>query len=131
MDVDGAGDDGMTAEVIAKLNKTNKTLSKGRKKRAKSATLATTEEVAALSLQGSQTGIHSSSSPAITSLSMPTPSSGIVLTGGADKHAVLFDLGNEKEISRMKVCELAAPWPCRPRKRERGKPLSLWSGCHR
>lgn len=104
MEVDGEAVEGLPADVVTKLNKTNKTLSKGRKKRAKSATLATAEEVGSLALQGSQTGIHSSSNPGITSLSMPTPSSGIVLTGGADKHAVLFDLGNEKEVARMKVC---------------------------
>jgi pre-mRNA-processing factor 19 len=52
MDVDGG--DGMSAAVLAAINKTNKTLSKGRKKRAKSATLATHEEIAALAEKWSQ-----------------------------------------------------------------------------
>lgn len=46
-------------------------------------------------------GMHTSSNKAITSMSVRN---NLVLTGGADKHAVLFDMEKGEVVSTMKVC---------------------------
>jgi len=104
MDVEVAApaeaEDGMTDEVIAKLTKTAKTLSKQRKKRSKPAELATADQIKQMAQSKSQTGLHGSSAQ-ITSMSLGNVTNGLLLTGGSDKKAVLFDTDAEKVIATM------------------------------
>lgn len=104
MDVDQAPaadeEDGMTAAVLSKLQKTAKTLSKQRKKRSKPAELATQDQIKAMAQSKSQTGLHGSSAQ-ITSMSLGDLTNSLVLTGGSDKKVVLFDAAAEKVIATM------------------------------
>jgi len=94
-------DGGMTSKVLADMEAKAKQLSKGRKKREKSATLATKDEVAALSEKASHKGLHSSSA-ALTCMSLGDITNGMVLTGGSDKTATLFDCDAEKVVATYK-----------------------------
>eukprot|EP00040_Diaphanoeca_grandis_P016029 m.82489 g.82489 ORF g.82489 m.82489 type:complete len:500 (+) comp25520_c2_seq1:203-1702(+) len=97
---DDGADDGMTPEVVEKLLKASKVLSKGRrKKKEKSEELATVDDIKNYSEKASQVGLHSASTPGITCVSIGDLSGTRVLTGGVDKNATLLDTTTNKSIS--------------------------------
>lgn len=100
VDAEDGADDGMTPAVVEQLIKTSKTLSKGRrKKKEKSESLASADDIKKYSEKSNQVGLHSASTPGITSISIGDLSGTRILTGGLDKNATLLDTTTNKSVS--------------------------------
>ncbi len=83
-------------EVLQELQDVNQQLSKQRKKREISKTLATPEELASLALLSS-TPLHKTTQPGITALALsPDASRSVVATAGADATVQLFDYAEQR-----------------------------------
>lgn len=91
---------GLPEDVLAKLVKTNKTLSKNRKKREKPAELATPENIAVYTQVASYPGLHKAANAGISTMDIH-PDNNRILTGGVDKTAVLFDRSSEKVLATL------------------------------
>mmetsp|Transcript_50548 Transcript_50548/g.114819 ORF Transcript_50548/g.114819 Transcript_50548/m.114819 type:complete len:510 (-) Transcript_50548:47-1576(-) len=81
---------GITSAVLSAMAAKGKELSKGRKKRAIPATLASAQDVKTYT-EKSSASPHSSKSPALLCVDLHPSNPLVTLTGGADKTAVLFD----------------------------------------
>lgn len=81
---------GITEAILQELVDVNATLSKGRKKRQISPSLASAEEVAALTLLGSHP-LHKTTQPGILSIDVNPEAEHILATAGADGTVQLFD----------------------------------------
>jgi hypothetical protein len=75
----------------------------GRRKRVKPDTLATPEEIQKFGPTKNFSGLHSASTPGITALDIHATHNNLILTGGADKHVVLFDSDKETIVKTFKV----------------------------
>lgn len=73
-------------------------LSRERKKRAVSATLASEEALQGYSVQSSDTGLHKSSPAGITSLAIH---SDLIVTGGMDGELSVFNTQTRKQVSKL------------------------------
>lgn len=85
---------GITASVISTMTSLSKELSKGRKKRQVSETLASKETVESFSLLSSQP-LHKTTQPGITACDVH-PTQDLIATGGVDTSVVLFDKAQGK-----------------------------------
>jgi len=85
----------LSEEVKAKIHQRSSELSKERKKRAQSTTLATPEEVKEFTVQQTA-NTHSPSQPGVTAVDVHPTQANHVLTGGVDGAVVLFDASSKK-----------------------------------
>jgi len=90
---------GIPADVLEAIDLTGQSLSAERKKRTKPENLATPDVIKGFGEKSSHKGMHTASNKSITSMSVRDD---IVLTGGADKHAVLFDLSKGEVVATLK-----------------------------
>ncbi|XP_077995369.1 pre-mRNA-processing factor 19-like [Glandiceps talaboti] len=95
---------GMTEEVIQKLQDKAQLLTAERKKRGKRVPeeLVGSEDIRNYQQQSSHPGLHSASVPGILALDLHASDTSRVLTGGADKTAVVFNKDTEQVVSIMK-----------------------------
>lgn len=86
-------EEGLSGEVVQKLQDKGEVLTQLRKQKGKKAPegLATPDEIKALKCTGSQSGLHSASVVGIISLDIQGTNSNKVVTGGNDKTAVVFN----------------------------------------
>jgi len=97
MDVEQAG---LTPAMISKMDAIAKTLSKGRRKRPTSEGLATPEMIKSFKAKGSHT-IHKSDKPGILCVDIHPSKQDLVLTGGVDKVAQLFNRSSGQVLSSL------------------------------
>lgn len=97
MDVEG----GISADIVEKLNIKSKELSKWRKKRSKPEGMASADDIKAFTLKTSIPGLHSSHS-GINCLSLHPSNNNLLITGGGDKKAVLFDREKAEVVHEFK-----------------------------
>eukprot|EP00055_Hartaetosiga_balthica_P008165 m.29409 g.29409 ORF g.29409 m.29409 type:complete len:489 (+) comp6151_c0_seq1:74-1540(+) len=95
------------SSIIDAISAIAKSLSKQRKKRFKTLkkspeTFPSTDIVNNLSLQKTHNGFHSSKSQAILALAITPTIADIVLSGGSDKNAILYDRTKEEILSTFK-----------------------------
>lgn len=104
MDVEGpAGKKpkaGITSEIAGKLTASSNELSKGRKKRVVSPTVATPEDIAAFSLQHS-VPLHKTSKGGILALDLSPASEAVVATAGADGTVQIFDRAADRLLASL------------------------------
>lgn len=93
-------DAGMTPAIVSKMEATSKTLQKGRRKRPAPEELASKEDIAAYDTKSSHT-IHKSDKPGILCLALHPNKPNMVLTGGVDKVAQLFNRKTGKVESTL------------------------------
>jgi pre-mRNA-processing factor 19 len=89
---------GITEDVVSKLQDKATVLTAARKARGKSApeSLAKSDSIKEYRQTAVHTGLHSSSIPGITALDLQATDTRMVLTGGADKTAVVFNHESEQ-----------------------------------
>ncbi|XP_076808740.1 pre-mRNA-processing factor 19-like [Clavelina lepadiformis] len=108
MAVDKTEDDGepigLTEDVIQKLQDKASVLTTERKKRGKRMPedLAVADDLRNYRQVASHPGLHSASIPGILCLDLCSSDSNRIITGGADKTAVVFDKETEQVISTLK-----------------------------
>jgi len=92
---------GMTPDIVEQLQEKANVLTQERKKRGKTVPegLITTEQIKQFNTQASHPGIHSASVPGILCLDISQGDSNKILTGGADKNAVVFNKSLEQVVS--------------------------------
>lgn len=95
MEVDG---EGITEGMKVRMTDKSVELSKGRKKREPSVTLASVEAVGAYKETG-KFPVHLSH--AVTCIDAHKSYPSLILTGGADNNAVLFDIAAGKQVAKM------------------------------
>jgi pre-mRNA-processing factor 19 len=91
---------GMTPAIISKMEATSKTLQKGRRKRPAPDELASKDDIAAYDADSSHT-IHKSDKPGILCVALHPKKQNMVLTGGVDKVAQLFNRKSGKVESTL------------------------------
>ncbi|CAH1233265.1 PRPF19 [Branchiostoma lanceolatum] len=98
------GEEGMTEEIIQKLQDKAAVLTAERKKRGKKVPeeLMPAENLSNFKQQASHPGLHSASIPGILSMDIHTADTSKILTGGADKNAVVFDKESEQVVCILK-----------------------------
>eukprot|EP00730_Choanoeca_flexa_P002532 TRINITY_DN11083_c0_g1_i3.p1 TRINITY_DN11083_c0_g1~~TRINITY_DN11083_c0_g1_i3.p1 ORF type:complete len:446 (+),score=73.64 TRINITY_DN11083_c0_g1_i3:39-1376(+) len=102
MDVaDESANSTLPAEAVSAIEATAATLSKGRKKRAKPADLASPDAISGLASSHKQSGLHSSRSGVITSMAVQA-SRNLIVTGGSDKTANVFDYEKQEKVHTLK-----------------------------
>ncbi|RHZ81088.1 hypothetical protein Glove_123g189 [Diversispora epigaea] len=92
---------GINETVIEKLNETSKTLSQGRKKRKAPPGLTSVDTVKTFTQMTVIGSLHSTSSPGITCLDLDQTGE-LVLTGGNDKKALIYNRKEAKEVCSLK-----------------------------
>lgn len=102
MELEG-GDIGITNEVIEAMNATAKKLAKGRKKRVKQlqTEVADRSAIKKYSVLSSHP-LHSAAKPGIFCLDIHPTEEDLVLTGGADANAILFNRKSGKIVDTLK-----------------------------
>ena len=95
---------GLTEEVIQKLQDKASVLTAERKKRGKRMPedLVAADDIRNYRPVASHTGLHSASIPGILCVDLCASDTNKVITGGADKTAVVFDKDTEQMISTLK-----------------------------
>ncbi|XP_078493142.1 pre-mRNA-processing factor 19-like [Ciona intestinalis] len=95
---------GLTEDVIQKLQDKASVLTSERKKRGKRMPedLASADDIRSYRPIASHPGLHSASVPGILCLDLCSSDTNRVITGGADKTAVVFDKENEQVITTLK-----------------------------
>jgi pre-mRNA-processing factor 19 len=94
---------GMTDEILEKLQEKAKVLTGERKKRGKTvAGLTSADAIADFKPLASHPGLHSASTPGILAVDINANNTDLILTGGADKNATVFNKENEQVISILK-----------------------------
>ncbi|KAI1316115.1 Pre-mRNA-processing factor 19 [Mortierella claussenii] len=88
---------GLSAEIREKLEATTAVLSKTRRRKPN----VTAEAVQTYTQRKVFPGLHAARSPGITSLDLDAKN-GLVLTGGNDKNALIFDQAEEKVVATLK-----------------------------
>lgn len=91
---------GITADIAEKLTACSNELSKGRKKRAISPTVATPEELDAFALHSSHP-LHKTSKGGILAIDISPASQAVVATAGADATVQLFDIKGERILASL------------------------------
>ncbi|XP_002734121.1 pre-mRNA-processing factor 19 [Saccoglossus kowalevskii] len=105
MEAAEAGEEaGMTDEVIQKLQDKAQLLTAERKKRGKRVPegLVGSEDIRNYKQQSTHPGLHSASVPGILSMDLHASDTSKVLTGGADKTAVVFNKDTEHVVTILK-----------------------------
>lgn len=92
---------GLTSTVTDKLTACSNTLSKGRKKREISSTVATPDDIAGFSLLKSQP-LHSSKKGGILAIDVSPAADGVLATAGVDGAVQVFDREGEKVLASLK-----------------------------
>ncbi|XP_062518319.1 pre-mRNA-processing factor 19-like [Corticium candelabrum] len=102
VDVSEGGE--MTEHVIQKLDDTAAVLTAERKKRGKKVPegLAAADDIRGYKQQSSHSGLHSVSTPGILGLDLCMSNTDRVVTGGADKNAIVFDRKSEEVVATLK-----------------------------
>lgn len=95
---------GISEEVEQRLQEKSATLTQLRKQRGKKQPedLATVENIKAYRCIASQIGLHSASVPGITSLDIKFTDSTKIVTGGNDKHVIVFNTSSERILATLK-----------------------------
>uniref|UniRef100_A0A914VWA8 Pre-mRNA-processing factor 19 n=1 Tax=Plectus sambesii TaxID=2011161 RepID=A0A914VWA8_9BILA len=95
---------GMTDDVIRKLQDKATVLTAARKQRGKSVPegLAKSDDVKSFKQTAVHTGIHSASIPGITALDIQASDTRMILTGGNDKTAAVFNKETEHVVAMFK-----------------------------
>eukprot|EP00898_Chlorokybus_atmophyticus_P008651 jgi/Chlat1/8788/Chrsp90S08134 len=91
---------GITPEVIQEMTETSTTLSKARKKRQVSPTLATPEALDSHTQIASHP-LHKTTAPGILSVDVHPTDSHMFVTGGVDTNAVVFNLDSGKIVATL------------------------------
>jgi len=99
-----AEETGMTAEIIEKLQEKATVLTQERKKRGKTVPedLMSAENIGNFVTQSSHPGLHSASVPGILAVDIYAKDTSKILTGGADKNAVVFNKDLEQVVAVLK-----------------------------
>jgi pre-mRNA-processing factor 19 len=92
--------EGITQDVIKKITSTSEKLSAKRKKRKVSPTLVNPDMIKSYKLSSSHP-LHKSSTPGITSVDINPTNQNLILTGGVDGDAILFNRESGKILSTM------------------------------
>ncbi|CAG8515968.1 2448_t:CDS:2 [Diversispora eburnea] len=92
---------GINETVIEKLNETSKTLSQGRKKRKAPPNLTSVDTVKTFTQITVIGSLHTTSSPGITCLDLDQTGE-LVITGGNDKKALIYNRKDAKEVCSLK-----------------------------
>jgi len=97
-------EEGMTEEVLQKLQDKATLLTAERKKRGKKVPedLSTMDEIRSYKPVSSHAGLHSASNPGILALDLFAADTSRVITGGLDKNAVVFYRDTEQVIATLK-----------------------------
>jgi len=95
---------GMTPEIVEKLQEKATVLTQERKRRGKTVPeeLATVDQVRDWVTQSSHPGLHSASVPGILAVDLSQADSSKILTGGADKNATVFNKDTEQVVAVLK-----------------------------
>ncbi|KAL4431421.1 hypothetical protein ABPG75_006677 [Micractinium tetrahymenae] len=91
---------GITPDIAEKLTACSNELSKGRKKRAISPTVATPDDIAGFSLQSS-IPLHKTSKGGILAIDLSPASEAVVATAGADASVQLFDRSSDRVLASL------------------------------
>jgi pre-mRNA-processing factor 19 len=91
---------GITPDIAERLTACSNELSKGRKKRAISPTVAQPDDIAAFSLQSSHP-LHKTSKGGILAIDVSPASDAVVATAGADATVQLYDLSGERVVASL------------------------------
>jgi pre-mRNA-processing factor 19 len=102
MEVDSKEDEGMTPDVIDKLDASHKALSKGRRKRIKARASTVAKADVIRSYTSSSFSPHSSTHPGVLCLGLHPTKTNLSVTGGNDSHVVLFDHKAGKIVDTLK-----------------------------
>ncbi|UJR08412.1 hypothetical protein I4U23_012682 [Adineta vaga] len=96
--------EGMTDEIIQKLHDKASVLTQLRKQRGKRVPegLATVDEIRNFRCSATHTALHSASNPGILALDISPKNSSIILTGGNDRQAVVFNKDSEQVVATLK-----------------------------
>lgn len=97
-------EEGITEEVIQKLQEKSATLTQIRKQRGKKLPegLATIDDIKSYQCVGSHTGLHSASMAGITTLDIKSNDPNKIVTGGIDKTAIVFNNSTEQIVATLK-----------------------------
>jgi len=95
---------GMTADIIEKLQEKATVLTQERKKRGKTVPeeLMSAESLKMFVTQSSHPGLHSASVPGILAVDINMNDNNKILTGGADKNAIVFNKEQEQVVTVLK-----------------------------
>merc|ERR1719309_866476 len=95
---------GMTPEIVEKLQEKATVLTQERKKRGKTVPegLVSGETISGYVTQSSHPGLHSASVPGILSVDISPADTANILTGGADKNATVFNKDLEQVVAVLK-----------------------------
>ncbi|CAF4026804.1 unnamed protein product [Rotaria magnacalcarata] len=96
--------EGMTDEIIQKLQDKASILTQLRKQRGKHVPegLTTVDEMRSFRCSATHTALHSASSPGLLALDISPKNPSIVLTGGNDRQAVVFNKDSEQVVATLK-----------------------------
>jgi pre-mRNA-processing factor 19 len=102
--VSGTTAEGMTDEIIQKLQDKASVLTQLRKQRGKRVPegLTTIEEMKDFRCSATHTALHSASNPGILALDISPKNPSIILTGGNDRQAVVFNKDSEQVVATLK-----------------------------
>jgi len=102
MDVDSTSSfRGISEDIQTKLIQKSQELSKDRRKRTTSPTLATAEDIKSYQVTSSH-NTHSSSAPGVLCVDIHPTQQNLILTGGVDAAAIVFDLSSKKIVRSFK-----------------------------
>lgn len=91
----------LPADVASKIDATLAELSKTRRKRKAPEDLATPEQISAYATTQTISSLHSASTPGITTMDFDATQR-LIVTGGADKHAQIQKVEDEKVVATLK-----------------------------
>lgn len=96
--------EGMTPEIVEKLQERATVLTQERKRRGKTVPegLVTAEQISSFVTQSSHPGLHSASVPGILCVDISQADNSRILTGGADKNATVFNKDSEQVVAVLK-----------------------------
>jgi pre-mRNA-processing factor 19 len=102
--VSGTTAEGMTEEIIQKLQDKASVLTQLRKQRGKRVPegLTTIEELREFRCSATHTALHSASNPGILALDISPKNPSMILTGGNDRQAVVFNKDSEQVVATLK-----------------------------
>lgn len=97
-------EEGISEEVVQRLNEKSTTLTQLRKQRGKKLPedLATIDDIKSYKCIGSHTGLHSASTTGITTLDVKPNDPSKIVTGGNDKTAIVFNSSSEQIVATLK-----------------------------
>ncbi|CAF4495691.1 unnamed protein product, partial [Rotaria magnacalcarata] len=100
----GSTAEGMNDEIIQKLQDKASVLTQLRKQRGKRVPegLTSVEDMRSFRCSATHTAIHSASNPGILALDISPKNPSIILTGGNDRQAVVFNKDSEQVIATLK-----------------------------